>query len=302
MIATLTSDAAIARAIARGSEVSLSAYLLRPGSAVEAALERAGDRGARVSVTLEGHPYRSGSGPGSPAHANREAARSLRRHGVAVRLTGPGEVPVHLKAAVVDGTAYLDDRNWTGDGHDTIVATSDPRAVAAIGAALAGRAPASPAGLALDKADALALEARAIRGAAGDRLDVQSESFGYSCVYDALRYRAVNGTHVRLVVSAREFAQRGNVAERSALRRLRDAGVEVRVASGDEKLCIGGDRGWVGSANATYAGAPMLDWGMQTRDPALLRELERRFARTWGTAADARLEPAHSQDSPQRVA
>jgi phosphatidylserine/phosphatidylglycerophosphate/cardiolipin synthase-like enzyme len=285
--ARLTTGASVAAAIASGTDVSLSAYILRPGSAVENALERAADRGARVSVTLEGNPYRGGRGADSPARANRRAAECLRQHGVAVRLTGRSDVPVHLKAAVVDGTAYLDDRNWTGDGHDTIVATSDARAVAAVGAALAGRAQASVPELALDKQQALRLEARAIRGAAGDRLDVQSESFGYSCIYEALRYRASHGTHVRLVVSAREFAHRGNVAERSALRRLRAAGVDVRVAVGEEKLCIGGDRGWVGSANATFAGRPMLDWGLRTRDPALLRELERRFASTWSSATEA---------------
>jgi phosphatidylserine/phosphatidylglycerophosphate/cardiolipin synthase-like enzyme len=284
----LTTDGAVAAAIAHGSHVALSAYVLRLGSAVETALERAADRGAHVSVTLEGHPYRGGTGADSPASANRRTAEALRQHGVAVRLTGRGAVPVHLKGAVVDGTAYLDDRNWTGDGHDTIVATTGARQVAAVASALAGRATAPVRGLALDKAAALRLEARAIRDAAGDRLDVQSESFGYSCVYDALRYRAVRGTHVRLVVSAREYAHRRNTAERAALRRLREAGVEVRVVAGDEKLCIGGDRGWVGSANATFAGKPMLDWGLQTRDPVLLRELERRFAATWATAVEPR--------------
>jgi len=284
----LTTDGAVAAAIARGSRVALSAYVLRQGSAIETALERAGDRGAHVSVTLEGHPYRGGTGANSPARANRRTAEALRQHGVAVRLTGRDAVPVHLKAAVVDGTAYLDDRNWTGDGHDTIVATTGAREVAAVASTLAGRATAPVPGLALDKAAALRLEARAIRDAGGDRLDVQSESFGYSCVYDALRYRAARGPHVRLVVSAREYAHRRNTAERSALRRLREAGVEVRVVAGDEKLCIGGDRGWVGSANATFAGKPMLDWGLQTRDPGVLRELERRFAATWASAVEPR--------------
>jgi len=286
--ATLATDGAVVAAIARGSEVALSAYVLRPGSPVEAALERAADRGARVSVTLEGHPYRGGSGADSPARANRRTAETLRQHGVAVRLAGRDAIPVHLKAAVIDGTAYLDDRNWTGDGHDTIVATTGARQVAAVASAAAGRATAPVPGLALDKAAALRLEARSIRDAGGDHLDVQSESFGYSCVYDALRDRAASGTHVRLVVSAREYAHRRNTAERSALRHLREAGVEVRVVAGDEKLCIGGDRGWVGSANATYAGKPMLDWGMQTRDPSLLRELERRFEATWATAVEPR--------------
>jgi phosphatidylserine/phosphatidylglycerophosphate/cardiolipin synthase-like enzyme len=192
-----------------------------------------------------------------------------------------------MKAAVVDGTAFLDDRNWAGDGRDTIVATADPREVAAVAAALAGRE-AGTQDLALDKSRALRLESRAIYAAVGDRIDVQSETFGYSPVYSALRYRAEHGAHVRLVVAAREFEGRGRGVERGALRRLREAGVEIRLASGDEKMCIAGDRGWVGSANASYAGAPMRDWGMQTRDSGLIADLETRFQTTWDGARPAR--------------
>jgi phosphatidylserine/phosphatidylglycerophosphate/cardiolipin synthase-like enzyme len=288
MTAALSSAAALTAAVAGGRDVALAAYVLWPGSSVEAALERAGDRGAHVSVTLEGHPYRGGRGGGSLSRSNRRVAAALRRHGVAVRLTRRGEAALHLKAAVVDGTAYFDDRNWTGGG-DTIVTTSDARAVAATGAALrGGSGVAPPDDLALEKARALRLEARAIRSSAGDRLDVQSESFGYSPVYDALLERAAGGAHVRLLVAAREFAGRAHAAERSAVRRLRAAGVDVRLAAGDEKFCVGGDRGWVGSANATFPARPMRDWGLQTRDPAMLGALETRFASAWAVAEPVR--------------
>ncbi len=269
MSASIATEAAVDAAMAGASDIALSAYVLRRGCAVENGLERAGDRGARVSVTLDGHPYAGSREPDGAARANRRTAEALRRHGVTVHLTSAAEVPVHLKAAVVDGTAFLDDRNWAADGRDTIVATSDPGDVEAVRDALAGASAGTP-DLALDKARALRLEAQAIYRAAGDRVDVESESFGYSPVYSALRYRAEHGAHVRLVVSAREFRGGGNGIERGALRRLRDAGVEIRVSAGNEKLCAAGDRGWVGSANASYAGAPMRDWGLQTRDPSLV--------------------------------
>jgi hypothetical protein len=285
----LTGDAAVAAAVARARDVTLASYVLWPGSPVERALERAGDRGARVSVTLDGQPYRGGRGPSGLARVNRRSVGALRRHDVDARLTASGDAPLHLKAAVVDGTAYLDARNWTGDGRDPVVSTRDPAAVAAVSAALAGRAAvAPPRDLALDKARALQLEAGAIRRAAGPRVDVQSESFGYSCVYDALLERATHGGGVRLLVAAREFAGRGHASERSALRRLRAAGVEVRVSASDEKLCVGGDRGWVGSANATYSAGSMRDWGLRTRDPALLGGLEARFQATWSSARPPR--------------
>ena len=41
-------------------------------------------------------------------------AAALQAHGVRVAWTTP-EQPVHMKAAVVDRTAYLDDRNWPAD-------------------------------------------------------------------------------------------------------------------------------------------------------------------------------------------
>jgi hypothetical protein len=76
--------------------------------------------------------------------------------------------------------------------------------------------------------------------------------------------------------------------EAGAIRRLREAGVDVRVSAGTEKLCVAGERGWVGSANATYAGFPMRDWGLQTRDPTLLAALEARFESNWAMASIAR--------------
>jgi len=272
-------------AVDAATGVTLSAYELSANGRTATALERAADRGARVTVTLEGAPYGQAVDAGRVALENEETAAALRRHGVAVRLTGPGDLPLHMKAAVVDSTAYLDDRNWPSFGADTLVATDDASAVAAVRSALDGT-PASSADLATEKSHALGIEAQTIYAAAGDRVEVESESFGASVVSAALRSRAAAGARVRLIVARREFAH-ANASERASLDRLVSAGVEVRVAAEAEKLCIAGDRAWVGSANATYANPaePVLDWGMRITAPAAVRALEAAFARSWDSAS-----------------
>src|SRR5271156_2670977 len=283
MPASLVSKETFLRAVAGAATIELSAYTLRRGEPVVRAIERAADHGARASVTLEGAPFEDDTSDGL-AKQNRFVARELRGHGVDVHLTGADERTEHLKAAIVDGTAFLDDCNWPAYGTDTIVATRDRDDVAAVTSALAGK-PGADRHLATDKSAALELEARAILNAAGEAIDAESESFGSSAVSKAIRYRAAHGTHVRLLVAAHEFAERNNVRERATLQSLAASGVEVRVAWGvDEKMCVGEDRGWIGSANATYAGTPMADWGMFTMQTTLLEGLRAAFERNWNAA------------------
>jgi phosphatidylserine/phosphatidylglycerophosphate/cardiolipin synthase-like enzyme len=293
-VAIVGSDAFL-HALAGASSVSLSAYTLVPVEPVVRALEDAGDRGARVSVTLEGHPYAGSAAAGARLEReNRATAEALRRHGVDVHLTAPGEPPVHMKAALVDATAFLDDRNWTPGGRDLIVSTSDPENVRTVAEALAGR-PAADAELATEKTAALNLEADAIRRGAGAAVELESETFGSSAVSHALRERAARGDRVRVLVAQREFAGRNRGAERSVLRGLARAGVEVRVCGGNDKLCVAGDRGWVGSANATYASTPASDWGLATRDPDALAALHATFERNWTAGRPAFADPARSR-------
>jgi hypothetical protein len=148
-------------------------------------------------------------------------------------------------------------------------------------AALAGRG-SSGERFATEKRAALRLEAGAIANGSGDRVAVESEAFGFSAVSKALRARALGGAHVRLLVSELEY-RAGGTQERSALAQLAAAGVSVRVGRSDEKLCIAGDRGWVGSANATYP-EPMLDWGAATRSKPALAALRAAFERNWDAA------------------
>ena len=264
--------------IAEASRIALSAYTLEPRGEMVRALDAAADRGARVAVTLEGFAGRSDAR--DLRRVALENARDLRAHGVRVRL-GTGGAEVHLKAAVIDGTAFLDDRNWAARS-ETIVATTERGEVAAVLDAIAGR-PHDAGCLATDKRSALGREAEAIR-CGGDHVDLESESFGPGIVATALRERAAGGALVRVLVNDRIASERRARGERALLRDLAQAGVEVRVSAASEKLCVAGDRGWVGSANATFAGEPMTDWGRTVDEPALLGTLAATFERNWNAA------------------
>jgi phosphatidylserine/phosphatidylglycerophosphate/cardiolipin synthase-like enzyme len=264
--------------IAEASQVALSAYTLDPHGEMVRTLGAAADRGARVAVTLEGFAGRSDAR--ELRRVALENARDLRAHGVRVRLGTRGE-EVHLKAAVVDETAFLDDRNWAARS-ETIFATTEPGEVAAVLDAIAGR-PHDAGSLATDKHSALEREAEAIRRG-GDHVDLETESFGSGIVATALRERAAGGAHVRVLVNDRIASERRARGERALLRELAQAGVEVRVSAASEKLCVAGDRGWVGSANATFAGEPMTDWGRTVDEPALLGTLATTFERNWNAA------------------
>jgi hypothetical protein len=277
----LAAHSTFVRALDGASSIVFGSYSLASHGSVARALERAGGRGAAVSVTLEGEPFPGADGD-ALSRANQSVARDLREHGVRVRLAGPADERFHLKAATVDGKAYLDDRNWPDDGGDTIVATSAPSGVAAVASALEGH-PASNGALATEKAPALRLEADAIANASGERIDVETESFGGCAVTAALRARATAGTHVRLIISAVAYA-RSTPREHSEVAHLAAAGIAIRLGRSAEKLCIGGDRGWVGSANASYSPGPMFDWGLPTHDRAVLDGLARSFARDWQRA------------------
>jgi hypothetical protein len=239
------------------------------------ALGAAACTGARVQVRL------GGPGPGREAPpGNGEAVEALRSLGADAALASPGGESLHLKAVIADGTLFLDDRNWPGEGRDTILATDDPSDLAAVRSALAGEpsnAGSAGAGLATVKARALELEADTIARAPGDRVDCESESFGPGRVCGALRRRAASGARVRLLVAARDLG----AGEWRALRGLEAAGAQVRLGDRGEKLALAGDRAWVGSANATSASPATLDWGYATSAARLVGALQARFEEGW---------------------
>lgn len=277
----------VVSAIERGHTVLLSAYVLRPGELLNA-LEAAARRGAQVAVRLEGRPY-AGSDEKEAARLaaqNRCAVAQLRAAGGDAALVDTGDAdgpPLHLKAAVCDGVAYLDDRNWPGDGADTIVCDDFRADVAATeGALLHTNAP--PAKwFWTDKAQALAGETRLLYGARQARqVDVESESFGRGGAYGALKQLAAAGVHCRLLVAQRDV----NPKSRQALEDLERAGVQVRAGDFDEKMAIlDGARAWTGSANATYGYQNQTDWGVRTDSPEVVSALQSHFNAHWNESS-----------------
>jgi hypothetical protein len=224
-------------------------------------------------------------------HANAATLAALQAAGATAEATKPGEPVLHLKAAVVDGVAWLDDRNWASGGAERILRDTDADDVAAVASAVAG-GKGSDGHLATTKSGAQRLESDVIAGAGSAPLAVESESFGNGTIYNALLHRAKAHLPIRLIVAGREVGEPGNRTERAHLARLAALGVEVRVGNGkrsdlDEKLAVAGDDAWVGSANATYAreayGA-QRDWGMATRESAIVDGLRSAFERNWSVA------------------
>jgi len=264
--------------------ILLTAYTLRPGPMLDA-LKGAARRGARVTVRLEGRPYADATG--ELAADNRLAVKALRRLGADAKLAdtnahnGPA---LHMKAAVCDGVAYLDDRNWPERG-DTIVRDDFRADAAAIQSAALMRRTVHTPEFWTNKSDALWAERRLLAGADNAKhVDVESESFGMgSGAYGALKALAQSGVSCRLIVAQRDV----NPKSKRALALLAQAGVAVRVSDSDEKMAVvDGARAWVGSTNATsaYANGDQIDWGLRTDAPDVLKHLNRRFAATWNAA------------------
>ena len=293
----LSSVAAFAGAVAAARSVDFAAYTL-PAGAVQDALVAAARAGAGIRVRLERDPFDDADG--TLHTANAAAVAALTAAGADAALTQPGTPVLHMKAAVADGVAWLDDRNWADAGAQTVVRDSDADDVRAVADALTGAAGAD-AHLGTTKARAQWLEVAVVAAAGSAPLALESESFGSGAVYNALLARALAGQPTRLLVAGREAGQPGPAgdAERRRLARLAALGAIVRTGDRggvdfDEKIAIGNGSAWVGSANATYArgdAGAQRDWGMLTRVPALIDGLRRAFEANW-QAAEPLAEPA----------
>jgi phosphatidylserine/phosphatidylglycerophosphate/cardiolipin synthase-like enzyme len=261
----LSSTGAAIGAIAGGTTIEAEAYTLsRP---IVEALEAAARRGARVDVTLAAAPY--GRTKDRLARENARIVSALRAGGVAARLADA----VHAKELRVDGTCYLDEKNWrAGD------------IVLRAGAAEAASIPTSKHG-------ALALEARLLAGArAADGVVVETESFGSgNRVYSALKALAFAGASPRLLVNDRVLS--GNARERHILEHLLSDGVRVRVTKDSSKLAAAGDRAWLGSANAsvTFCDGDMSDWGVCTGNRRIVGAVRTRLEAQWRSAKEFRV-------------
>jgi phosphatidylserine/phosphatidylglycerophosphate/cardiolipin synthase-like enzyme len=303
---TETSQRQALAALDHAHDVLFTAYLLRPGKMLDA-LERASRRGAKVTVRLEARPY--GDADGSMRRETARAIRGLRSAGADAKLYNRtrAQPPLHTKALVCDGTAFLDDRNWPGDGRDTIVRDGYTRDVDAVRQSVLTGHSTSSRFFATSKAAALRAESHLLYDAAGARsVDVETESFGSSPqVYYALKKLAGAGVHCRLLVAAHDAPAGSKAAHAMAL--LQRAGVDVRLSDNDEKFAIvDRARGWVGSANATSVekDGAQLDWGLRSDAPQLVHALQRHFDANWknSSAFAVVTSRTRSTDSPSSSA
>lgn len=284
----LSSTDQVLQAIHGAHDIALLAYTL-PAGRVEDALVEAAHRGAHVTVRLQGQFVKSAAAELSAANA--AAIAALRAAGADARevdLVGSSDAPLHAKAVLADGALYLDDRNWPDDGQDTIVHDTFASDAASIADAVHGHGdPPSPF-FAIDKRDSLTLESRLLYGArTGDDVVVESESFGkgeHNKVFWALEHLASQGVHTRLLVASRDL--QNNTHERDSLDELQKAGVDIRITDADEKFALVGNRGWLGSTNASAAfdEPDQLDWGARTDQPPIVTHLRAVFEARWSGA------------------
>ena len=294
----LSSVGTFAAAVAAARDIDFASYTLH-GGRVRDALLAAARSGAHVRVRLEREPLDDPAG--TLRAANGAAVALLGAAGADAALTSPGAPLLHLKAAVVDGVAWLDDRNWVGNAGETVVRDSDPPDVGDLAAAIDGGRPLGGGSLRLTKGAAVAAEVEVIRAAGAAPLAVETESFGGGEVYAALLERGRAGLPARVLVAGREARAAGKAgdAERRLLERLAMLGIAVRFgnprAEPDEKLTVSSEAAWVGSANATFAGRGagiQADWGIATRDPQLVDGLRAVFEANWSNATEGKLESA----------
>ncbi len=240
-------------------EIDVEAYTLH--GPIVRALQDSARRGARVVVQLDGAPFDDPKG--GFAKQNASVAAQLRAAGAEAILGHP----LHAKEIEVDGTLYLDEKNW---GTDDIVLRDDNAAEAS--------------SIPTTKREALAQEARLLDHAeAPDDVLVESESFGSgNAAYFALKSLGLAGEAPRLLVSERDL--RNNDRERHILESLGRDGVRVRICSDSEKLAVAGDRAWLGSANATYGSDDMTDWGLCTANAEIVDAVRTRLEAEWKAA------------------
>ena len=252
----------------------LSAYLLPPGSILDAVLAAA-RRGAAVTVRLEGAPYRDKDG--RLKALNDATVAKLRATGAdaeEVDSVAASGQPMHLKAIVIDGrSSFFDDRNFARGGlliADTSAA--DARAVVArtLGSAMPSHR------IALCKAAALGEEVDLIDSSRrGEILRVGSEAIGNCEVTQSLEDAAARGVDVHLRVCRSLVTS--NLYDRREVARLQDAGIDVQVCSNHAKYALLENRAWIGSANATPGLARQSDWGVVVRSTAMIAQLRRRL-------------------------
>jgi hypothetical protein len=254
----LGSTQSLIDAIDDARSIRLETYVLGNPRLVDS-LERAAKRGADVEVSICGDP----AGDKRLVRENVQMIKALQKNGVSVHVElGEGADSLHAKTAVVDDQLFLDDRNWTESPWETVLRLD------------AG----ANAGIVRTKQEALHSEAALIERASGKDLLFSTETLGPGPVADALLEKARAGGHVRVMYNA-DINIEGSA---DTVRRLRQAGVEIRDTHESRKITVAGDYAWIGSANATRGG-PERDWGMIVQGE-LAQRLDAIAERTWDAA------------------
>ena len=280
-------------------DVAFGTYFLGRGP-VRDALFEAASHGAHVAVTVQGDPYHDAAGVRE--RATRDSAALLEAAGARVTVLPSASAPFHLKAAVCDGIAYLDDRNWTRDAREIVLADDDASDVALVRDALAGHGGATPT-LATRKDGALAREAELIDSARATPVTVETETLGSGPLSAALRRHARAGAPTVLVVGRAHSHDR---RQTTLLEGLRRDGVEVHERGVNEKLALAGDTAWIGSANGTSVFGPraaQIEWGLVTRERAVVAAVAAALARDaaptrGGAACSSAARPAVAYAAP----
>ncbi len=265
-------------------DVAFGTYFLRPGRVADA-LIAAAKHGAGVTVTMQHDPYGGGADDDRPK-LNEAVAERLRDAGARVTLLDRDATAFHAKAAVVDGVAYLDDRNWTASGHEVVIADSNAEDAALVRAAIDGHGGKDDA-LATRKDEALKREAQLLTSSLDAPAIVESETIGNGPLTHALRVRGDAGAPTTLIV---RHAKHRSTAERKAIRALRDHGVRVLTNGSNEKLALVGGSAWIGSANGTgwhhtgkdgksVSTGDQVEWGLVTHEAELVDAVRAALAR-----------------------
>jgi hypothetical protein len=275
----LSSTDAAAAAVAASSNSVISSYELTPSNVMTRAILAARLHNADVTVVLPAHPYDPDN---AIVPSNQQTAALLRRSGVRVIFL---QHALHLKCALTAQYLFLSDRNFVRSA--LVVADRDPADRELVISALRN-VPASNDRLQTRKGDALVAEAAVIDRIPGSHVFIESESFSYGPVYDAIKRELASGGHVWLLVSGHDYSQ--SPEERQALDVLVRAGVVVKLGSTNEKLAVSGPFAWAGSANSTGA-SDQTDWGMSFDDESVADAISARFARNWDRARRLALEP-----------
>jgi phosphatidylserine/phosphatidylglycerophosphate/cardiolipin synthase-like enzyme len=277
----LQGTSSVFAAVGHARSIVATAYLLEPGRMLRA-LESAARRGARVVVRVQGRPLQDQKG--EMRRVNEKAVRELCRAGADAKLvdSAANEPVMHMKAVVCDGVAYLDDRNFTSSGDETVLRDDTRADVDAVLAAAQQKKHAALRSFWTTKADAIAAENRLLQSASGAKsVDIETESFSSDgAAYIQLKRLVASGVRCRLIVSKRALNANGQ----HAVALLERAGVQVRAAGFNGKVAIVDEsRAWFGSANSTspYYNPDQTDWAVRTNSKRLTSALETRFEAHW---------------------